>query len=521
VTFGIPARATARASTKLVLALERALLVVALVVVASRFARDVALGAFGVWSSTRLSFAAALVRGIEVYQSPPRGLVSGDLYGPVMSFFYLPALLVPGVTGKIIVAELMSALVLLGPATVLVTRRFREQSRREPGLGVGWAQLGAAVVLVSVSCRLPSTMLELTTVIADAPCIGLGLLSYVVLLPRRGLAIGSPGTSALVLAALLVALAGLAKPHAIFVAVAEAFLVLRAAGLRRALVFVSAYAVLLPLAAGALLAPTSEDFAAYAFNTMVLPRGHGFVFDRANAIQLAKIFVLPLLALGIVTLFSLRATERRSALRGSLHGELWLMALALVPVSVAARLKVGGDANSLHAVFYAVVATTVAAVPAFTTAGLALGRALLFGTLAVVLGGAQNFRDLAYLWPLQENQNEAAFAYLKRHPNAHFPWHSLATLEATGRFDHHADGLHSRALARLPVTPEEFAAHAPVKPELVVMPPVGLRLDDACIYFELLSLYYPSYEAVTPADPALHAQGMRVFAASPASPASR
>src|SRR3954470_3873363 len=90
-----------------------------------RLAIDVRNGTNSLWWGERLAFAAGMLRGYDLYPGPHTGVITGDVYGPMLALFNVPAALVPTITGKMVAGQLSSMLVMLVPLAVLVLRVTR------------------------------------------------------------------------------------------------------------------------------------------------------------------------------------------------------------------------------------------------------------------------------------------------------------------------------------------------------------------------------------------------------------
>ena len=149
-------------------------------VVLGRLLGDLSSGVFTAWAGNRLAFSAAVIRGFDVYPMPGTGIVTGNIYGPIMALFYVPALVVPTITGQLLAAEVMSVLVMFIPVAVLFARELRGAGEES------WkVVLAALVATLAVLLAIPGTRYQLTSNCSDAPCLGFGLCSYL-LVSNRG-----------------------------------------------------------------------------------------------------------------------------------------------------------------------------------------------------------------------------------------------------------------------------------------------------------------------------------------------
>ncbi len=483
---------------------ERLLLAAVAGVVLSQLLGTLAIGVFTVWSGTRLAFSAAVAHGFDIYPTARGGVVTGNMYGPVMAIFYLPALLAPGVTAKLLLGELLSVLVMIVPVALLFERELRPRGGSTMFIGA------ALVAMVGVLLAISSTRYQLTSIHADAPCLGLGMCSYLLLSFSK-----RPTLSRVFAAAFLVALATLSKPLGAFVGVAELLILLYTCGVRPAVSFAAAASTATIVLGLVLPRAIGSTFEGMWFNVLVLPSRQAVELSVYHA----NVLLRPLIALAALTAATIwfRRSEGRDSdtneARRTRHAirDLWTIALVVVPISFVAYAKVGGDVNSLYAHYYASIAAVLGVADVAVQRRAAVLPLVALACAAAILSPLESLRGIAAVPKLLDNQHERVATYLRQHDEAYFPWHSLSTILVRGQFFHHTDGIHSRKLAGLTLSQEQFYAHAPRNPTYVIMPPVGKILPRRFVHLELVSEYYPGYvsEAVQPAE--LQAIGMQVF----------
>jgi hypothetical protein len=154
---------------------------------------------------------------------------------------------------------------------------------------------------------------------------------------------------------------------------------------------------------------------------------------------------------------------------------LLLVGVALLPFSIAARAKQGGDANSLSfALFFLTCGLTVLLADVSRGAASSSTRRLAISVLAATLlplavSEAPLVFDLGDAAKrLPQAPQQVAFEYLKRHPGgAYFPWLPLAHYYAEHQFRHYAFGIADRLLAGETVSREEFLAYVPRDPRAI------------------------------------------------------
>src|SRR5688500_3034256 len=248
--------------------LEVALVGVAVACVLLRLGVDVRNGTGSLWWGERLAFSIGVLRGIDIYPGAHSGPITGDVYGPMLAVFFLPAALVPTITGKMVVGQLSSLLVMLVPLAVLVVRVTRSVGGTVASAAVGMTMLTGMLAI------LPATNYQLTAIAADAPCLGFGMWAFVVLTraPRGGY-------GRLALAAALVSLAALTKPNGAFMALGLLLIVLRREGFVRAAVFGALFGLLTAALGLLIIRGTGTTLAGVWFNDVVIPSSQILAHD--------------------------------------------------------------------------------------------------------------------------------------------------------------------------------------------------------------------------------------------------
>ncbi len=489
-------------SSKAFVALETTLVVVLAASTLLRLVADLRLGVDSLWWGQRLAFADGLLRGVDVYPLWHSGVITGDVYGLVLAPFFAPAALVPTITGKLVAGQLSSLLVMLIPLAVLLLRAVREQ-------GGSRARFAAAFVfLAGMLSWMRATNYQLTAIAADGPCLGFGMSSFVVLTGAR-----RPSYGRLAAAAAFVALATLTKPNGAFMAVALCLVALYRGGVVKALVFGGFYAALTPAIALAIIHATGTTLAGVLFNDVTIPSSQ-FVNNSLRLVVrgIGKL-TLPMFGLFAATALPIwlarRSRDERPFTWPVTALELWFVACVLVPISYLGRAKAGGDVNSFHAHYFAIAGTVFTWVWFLSDARYRPLRVAALSALSLLVAPF----GPGYLWTsFSDNTHQRVFAYLSKHADAYFPWHSLATLEATGHYFHNSDGVYSRLLAQRAPTREEFMAHAPAHPSFIGLPYTGYRLPEEFVFADLVTRYYPDYALVKTPPPELATLGVQIFA---------
>jgi hypothetical protein len=141
-----------------------------------------------------------------------------------------------------------------------------------------------------------------------------------------------------------------------------------------------------------------------------------------------------------------------------------------------AAIKVGGDRNSMHSVYYLAVATALALgrlwpVMVARPTGLMAGAILFAVTGVTVLAGKQvaGYRVQDAL--PKRCLSQEAWNYARENPGkAYFPWDPLATLMAEGRMYHFEYGVLDRIYAGHPPETTRMRHDLPAGAEVVIYP---------------------------------------------------
>lgn len=451
------------------------LLPAAFLTLAWLYAGYVAAAAWWDWNAARVVPSVALARGFALYYPPDSGPAVTTHYGPVKELLYLPAALASTPTGAIAIAAVLNLATLLAPLWLVLRGSAGREGRRLPGAATpGVATPGAATAFVFAAAAIPwsyATRYVATSVHADAPAVGLGLLSC------WWLTVGPPTRRRLIVAALLCALASWTKQVEAPIVAGQAIYLAAIWGRRRAvelLLWTAGWAVAL----GALFARLF-GWREMLFQTLLLPARQ----PRLPGLSPLLLAVVELAILGsaslLLVLVALRSAGGRPW-RELLRDRPWtlylLAAVALVPVGVLARIKYGGDVNSYHSLYYLLAAAACIVARGELGASADRGRRLAVLLAAGALVGAlPKLTVCGYLRHPRENPQEKAFALARRHPGEiFFPWNPLSTLMAEGRLDHFDHDLVDRELAGLAPSEEHFRAHLPPRLRWVCFSTEGL-----------------------------------------------
>jgi hypothetical protein len=252
------------------------------------------------------------------------------------------------------------------------------------------------------------------------------------------------------------------------------------------------------LIVAAVLACLSDPRAIW-LNMVTIPWAHPRVGGWGAAWVECRDFLFYSLVLIVPALAGLLLTRaNRDRTRTSIVPLFLLVAAMELPLGIAATIKVGGDRNSMHSVYYLAIAATLGIAQACTLprwTAVIRGTTLVAG-LAVVGLAVRQVRSYGALDMLPKRcLSQEAWTFAREHPEAtYFPWDPLATLMADGRMYHFEYGVQDRIFAGIEPTHAQIAKYFPAKMDGVVYP----RVDSHQL---VLNKYLPEFtQRTTTAD---------------------
>jgi hypothetical protein len=446
------------------------------------------------WNATRLTPSVALLQGETLYNGPDSGPVHNTIYPPVSYLCYLPAGLFRRPTDAIMSAVCISLILGLAPiAAVCFAPHGDEGSTRSPLL--------SSLVLLGfwTLTRLTDMAVITSAVHCDAPSVGFAGLACAILYVRR--LEPTPSNSTLLSAAVFAALSVWSKQVDLPVLVVLPAWVLLAHGLGPCLRLCGWLATCL-MACGATFAAAFGHHS-LIFNIWDLPKSHPWVLAPETrkaftiiGVEVAAVVIPALAVLGSLAYFSLRRPEapgsaaregdRVAALRVFLRGNFWVLfaavGVAMVPLAMLSRIKVGGNTNCYAHVLYFLAAAPCVLLLDWNARLLEQGReslsralriAVLLSPLTPLLLVDSNMLTMFNaIRAVKDNPQEVGYRYARKHPGqAYFPWNTLSTLMAEGRNYHFEYGMIDRALAGQTPSESHFRRHIPDTVSLVAFPP--------------------------------------------------
>ena len=438
-----------------------ALMPLAIFLVALLYLRRIGLAPYEPWNGTLLAPTVALAHGYDLYYGRDTGPIQVTEYGPVSHIVYLPAALAGTPTPAILIAEAITVLLVLSPLLLLLLQGRWKERRQHIAALAGFVFAAGALTLVDASKDF------ITKIGPDAPAVGLGLLSCLVIMGTRE----TPTHRRLALCALLATLSCWAKQIEAPLILAQALYLGIAHGRRTAFWFL-AWVLVMGTAAGlgfvAVFRFENMSWHMFIKHTQ-RPWDRTLFEDGFILLRQSAVFIV------LVVVASVVAWEfaRRSGLgrRGWLRENPWALLVAaavfLFPTGALSDAILGGGHNSYHSAYYLVAASALILVQFATTGASGSVRKnaarllFLFAAWALVCQPTA-FVPTQALFARTEDPEQQAYAFTRKHPGeAYFPWHPLAALMAEGRLYHSEPGVVDRIEARYEPTDSHFRAHLP------------------------------------------------------------
>lgn len=472
-------RRTSSWGTALVVASVPVCVYVALAVATIKTSR----GDYSSWDTARLTPSVALAAGHQVYSTSSEGAVQTTMYPPMWIVSYLPVAVGSTPSQVLRVGLILTLLFSFLPVVLLLVNA-------SPSISL--AILGSTSYILA-SMLFGSLSYSLFFPHADAPSLGYAMLAcWLTLRP------GAPTTRRVASVALLAWFSVLSKQVMFPILAALPLWFLLVHGRREGIRLVGWLSVT-GVGVMALMMPFFRP-EGVLFNTLIVPSRIPWMGGEHPRMLVAlavgaglvvhSIPLLILVTVGAVLSVVVRSPSLASVpgLRPFLADNPWtllaLVAVAMVPVSVLGRAKLGGDLNTISPTQYFLLAAGILAmigVPqrlrdhiGHVSYQTSLGLTALCA-LVLASGGSAKVSGFAMDTPIREFRPQQAYNYLT-HENsrAYFPMHPLAHLLADGSLYHLGISLYDReSLARLPLSAEQRETHLPVNPSMVCWDPVG------------------------------------------------
>ena len=438
------------------------------------------------WTSIRLAPAFALAKGLPLYSTPeqPPWVMVG--YGPLYPVGYLPCVIAKHPVTAVTAATLLAHFYVLAPAALLCAAFARRLRGDDNAVAVHWSV--TFLLFALVTHVVPSLTYVTAGVHADAPTLGLFLLAcYGVL---RAESAAARELQWLIAGGVAAGLSATCKVNLMAGVAALAVWVFRRWGLKRTLVFVAAAAA----AVGVVYAwaISRDGFAAVALNLRLPGRMPWFTFRELGTLALigssyefadklrafanfAHSYLIDYGAVVLAILLVLPRDKPEATASAARAVRFFLViALVMLPASIASIAKYGGDVNSR-----ALVSLPLALAGVFALALAAQRRdrlyalapyAALLGLAAIV---ALPLGSAPATWATRNSTTLGeAYAVISADPARwYFPYDPLGHLLAEGRFRPNIDVVYSYGTAGSPVDETAFRSALPERLRYVAVPP--------------------------------------------------
>jgi len=426
------------------------------------------------WSFIRLAPAIAQSRGTPLYHPEGRGPLLGWSYGPVMPLINLPLGVLSDPSVALAASSLISLTVLLLPVLLSIWRAMPA----DPGSRVLGILIMAAVQAILMHGE--ASLYWLRKVQVDSFAMGLWQLGVVVLL---GAVPGQPvGWRIRWTSAAFFAASAFSKHNeAVLSAIPILYLAIRDGG-RSALRMTFSVAVL--GFAGFLLSLLCWGWEALFLNLWLVPVRHPWAAPGALGLTLAAEWFFDVAGTGVVVFLGMAMGDhwlgpRRKSLREWLADRPWVLpaaaALLILPVSLVGRIKVGGDINSFHSVYFMAVAAGMMVARWTTLERPAALRAVVpaLACMTAVWGTAHyGFGPVPLDAQFSDSLLRREYRFSKAHPGeVWFGSNPLVPIYTDGKVYHQGYGVYDRTLPNLPPTPRHLREHLPAGMRWVSSPP--------------------------------------------------
>jgi hypothetical protein len=406
----------------------RLLAALAVAVVAAWLWRNLCLFPAHGWNEVRLAPAFAWWYGGTPYPSPAGGPATTWMYGPLPLLAVMPAVLASTAAGALTIAGLMN-IAILAAAVWLAVARW-------PGSAPAAGAAPRTLAAIAAIALWPGEAFRYFT--ADNTGIACGLISLVCLARAS-----RPADRWLAAAACAGAI--LCKQTFVALAVAQLVWLGWRQGWAEARRHASQVALCLVIPAAGFAACWGVE--APVFQLFTLPMHQPWVPDVTERLRAFG----PALTVQLGLPAALLALLGRNALR---RGSPWLLPVLAwafsSPLDVAALLKQGGAANSLHGGLLLLPAAVALLADRLGPAR----RNVLLAALALAAAGTGLARIAPDTWQPRTEHLRQGEALARQLPGEiYFPWHPLVPWFAEHRLDDVEDGWFIRAAAGRPVTP--------------------------------------------------------------------
>lgn len=428
------------------------------------------------WNEAKLAPIIGMTRGYALYQNPQTGAMTGWLYGPVGAIIMLPASLATDPTTAVFIGIFIAAIVYLTPVGLAVKLACRGKA----------PSLALLAFLVAAWESYDTDALSRCLVIAgpDAPALGLALCACAAIYRHRT-------RPAMIISAVAAVLCIWTKQNYLPLIVALPLWIGLTNGIRPAARFAAVLATAGVIFSAIFLATFGAGN--MLFHMITLPGGHPYRDASLGTIlawfiglhDLLATCAVPLGMLAVVLILDSILHTEKTSWSEWIKQRPWLLyllvAIFLIPGSLAGYIKLGGYVNSLACTdFFLLIAAVTGAVHILSALELdspvrrsVTGGMLVFGLVLAIKTNFAGVNGIVPSWSNilhpYDNPQQQAFDYAKKHPGELYcPWNPLTTLLADGKLYHFEWGIVDRTVGSHPATDQQYLRHLPAKLDRVI-----------------------------------------------------
>ena len=472
------------------------------------------------WNAMRLTTAAALAHGYDIYPGLDAGPLLSSLYPPVSHLLYLPATLISRPSMALYGAGLINGFLIFVPFFVLLWKEFQHSPNRPLLVTMGM------IVFATLISITPTTNLILYRIHVDAAAVGLGLAAIAALTHRSTY----EHTKPLILSALFLSLSIWSKQTMVFLGAGILIYLALCHGTKA----VRAYSIalsytLLPMSLLFMVLFGFQDL--YTF-LVDLPARHTASHNAAsilgsfwtslwiNFVPVAKWVVLTGV-IGVLASYWPRIKEftsqheQRSIFKSVLRPIpqplktpslvlLVICAIALTPISLFSLFRPGGALNGLHHHYFFIAAVCLLLLHLIDRKHV-LALLLPLILIGPYIEKGPEWQKLSWRYDQAGIHIDALYRTLQdSNAQIYLPWHGFISLTADATLHNQADGINIRKLAGLPLSHDGINAFTPKAPDYIILPrgnvfPRSGRLTGADKnWLDFQKKTYPDYVALTP-----------------------
>jgi len=465
----------------------------AIIVILGLLVRQALLAPFWDRNASRLVGIFSLKFGYKLYCEWGQGALQSMNYPPLAALSFFPLLPFKSPTPALVCGDLLNAVFFFAPALLILSA----ESKRGGFLAQAVPLLAVFFFLTYESSPLKYSAFRIH---ADAPALGFSAFAaYFLAKSFRSCTLRN-----LFLSSLFCVAAVWTKQNMLPLVMALPLAILIGKGNRVFWKFLGCLGAVLALAV--VITLTAFPYRALITNIFFLgkkpwtgPFGDVMVLEFVRLMQESIWFVAITVLIFSQKLFQGR--ESKTDAKTFIRNNNWLLfpfiGMAMIPVCLITRGKVGGDVNSFSPAVYFFALGAVSSLGAIASEGKkedkkSLGRVLTPALLVmfIITHGIplSYFGFSSNISQMSENPQETAYRYAKAHPGeTYFPWNPLSNLLAEGKLYHFEPAIIDWYLAGRPISRDFYESFTPRNPSLIAFHQANE------FNHKLTRQFYPSY----------------------------